>query len=121
LWVAERPTALRLDPDGVLLRNDAVMVTDADPRFPVGSFVVDASPNPASDRLSVDVQPSEAGALTVTLIDMLGRTVQTLWDAPAGTAPTRIETNVGGLPAGVYLILARTGSAAQSEMIVIVH
>lgn len=122
LAVEAEPTDLVFDPDGVLLRNDGVdVILDVAPGQPVIDFALTSFPNPATDRLRLDVAVPAAGPLTVHLVDVLGRRVRVLWDSTAPVGPFRIDADVRGLPAGVYLVQARTETRVYSAPVLVVH
>ena len=76
-------------------------------------------PNPAADRLTVEVAMPTAGPLRADLFDTLGRRVATLHDgaAPAGTP--RVAADVSGLPTGVYLLRVATDQGTETARITV--
>ncbi len=75
-------------------------------------------PNPTRDALTVEVRLPAAGALHLTLLDAVGRTVvRRDLSAPAG--PVRERLDVTALPAGLYLLRAQAGSHRFTRRVVI--
>jgi len=66
-------------------------------------------PNPFNPSTTIEVELPEAGHATITIIDLLGRTVATLFDGeyPAGTMHLQWDAN--GRASGSYLCLVRAG------------
>ena len=58
-----------------------------------------ATPNPASDKLTVHVGGSAGQRGTITLTDMAGRVLR-----HTQVAGTETEVNLTGIPAGLYLL-----------------
>ena len=76
-------------------------------------------PNPARDQFTVLV-PAAAGAAQVqgTLLNALGQTVRQL-SAPATAAGARLAFDTAGLPAGVYVLRLRAGTATLAKRVVL--
>lgn len=84
----------------------------------VVSSTVRAIPNPANDRLTI-VLPRTALTGQFELRDLTGKLWQTLTIAP-GT--TEVQTDVSGLPAGLYLYLYRQeGRVPHTGKIIVQH
>jgi hypothetical protein len=80
---------------------------------------MDLSPNPAEDRVTIDVQLREAGtSATLELIDLDGRLVQGMNKTFQGTQG-RWQLSLEGLSPGVYLVRLRTpdGGAVRRLMV----
>jgi hypothetical protein len=79
-----------------------------------------AFPSPFRQRASVVAAVREAQRVTVTVHDLLGRTVATLHDGPLGASEPRTLTLDGrGLASGVYLVrLVGTRGAAATRRVV---
>jgi aminopeptidase N len=102
------PTAVRLDPDGDLLRATSVAVSAEDaPSAP--ALWLEAGPNPAAGALTVRFGGAGEGPATLALLDALGRTVQR-WEAVSAAA---ITLALDAHPAGAYtLVLDAAGRRA---------
>lgn len=69
-------------------------------------------PNPANDKLFIDCNGTGMGRVTVTLCDVIGRTV--LDDIQLEAPPERTEISLEGLSPGVYII--RLHSESDTEV-----
>ncbi len=68
-------------------------------------------PNPAAGQSEIRVSLPEAGQATVTVLDVLGREVARLADGPLPAGETRLQADLSGVPAGVYVVrLVSAGS-----------
>lgn len=75
---------------------------------------VSVSPNPATDRVTIQRPTSLTGPLTAVLLDALGREVrQVAVLAPAGTL------SVAGLPQGVYVLRLSAPAGVSSQRLVV--
>jgi hypothetical protein len=80
-----------------------------------------AWPNPFHSGCTVELQLARPAALTLSLVDAQGRIVRRIvrGDVSAGRHTYRIENNVGDLAPGVYWIVAKTGDAQRSRIVVL--
>ena len=78
-----------------------------------------AFPNPAANRLAVEVSVASPGDLRVDVLDVLGRTVLTLHEGPTGPGTQRVEADVRHLPAGVYLVRSRAGGQTETVQVTV--
>ncbi len=70
-------------------------------------------PNPAAGSVSFVLRSDRQQPVGVVLVDVLGRTVQTVFDGAIGAGEARnLEIGLAGLPAGLYVIRA-TGDGAS--------
>jgi len=94
-----------------------------DLRLPPG-FSLNASPNPFRSRAAIELAvPSTAHSATVTVHDVSGRRVASLWDGPSNAGVTRLEWDgraFGGqsMRPGIYVIRARIGDFVMSRRLV---
>ena len=71
------------------------------------------APNPAEGTAAMILRAAEAQEVQVVLVDVLGRTVATIFDGALGAGEARsLEVGLTDLPAGVYVIRA-TGHDAS--------
>ena len=85
-----------------------------------GPFLSDIRPNPVRGRAHVRV--SAAGAVQVTLHDVLGRAVQTLYRGTASPAtPLDIEIDGRGLAPGVYVLRVEGAAGEASRRLTVVR
>ncbi|OZC01588.1 alpha-amylase family glycosyl hydrolase [Rubricoccus marinus] len=101
------------DPGLITVANE-----DTEPLAPE-AFGLRAFPNPASGALGVDVMVQDAGDLTVELFDVLGRRVATLHEGAAPAGRQRLDVDVSGVPAGVYVVRAASGGTAATARITV--
>ncbi|GAB5550127.1 MAG: M1 family aminopeptidase [Sandaracinaceae bacterium] len=92
------PTAVRLDPDGDLLRAAEVAVGAEAPPRPQAR--VEVYPNPARDALSVDGVGGGTGPVQVVVVDVRGRVVLRAEADPPGP----LQLDLSGLAAGAYTL-----------------
>jgi glucose/arabinose dehydrogenase len=89
--------------------------------LPEGSFALETFPNPAVDRFQVSIQSSRPGAVQVDLVDLTGKTVETVFSGYM--AETRLDLThilTGKLAGGVYILTATIpGFSRQVRKIVI--
>ena len=78
-----------------------------------------SNPGPAPIRLDV-VTPDE-GAFTIQLLDISGRTVESLEGRSPGSGRYPITLGTPALPPGVYLVCLDQGSHRVSAKAVVVH
>ena len=82
-------------------------------------------PNPVTDRASLRLTSSAPARAVVSIVDMLGRTVATLFDGQldAGSRNISFSTSINGqdLPAGRYLVRLFDGGRVQAAPIVILR
>ncbi len=76
-----------------------------------------AYPQPASGSMQVRLDVKRAGSLIVTLHDVLGREKITLEREISGAGSIDISLELGRLPAGVYLLRCKSGSASAMRML----
>ena len=78
---------------------------------PGGFYLAPAYPNPFNPETVLTLVVSERQQIRVTVYDLLGRAVATLFDGPlAAETPHRLRFEAGALPSGLYLVRA-TGEA----------
>jgi hypothetical protein len=70
---------------------------------------LELAPNPASDLVQLAWQQERAGAVELTLMDMLGRVVQSHSLGVLGAGQQRTSLSVGELPTGVYALHLEVG------------
>ena len=78
-------------------------IVAADPGAPTTGATLAVYPNPAVSNASVDLRLASAEAVSVTVLDLLGRTVAVLHEGQA----SQLDLNLSGLPSGVYFVHAR--------------
>lgn len=87
-----------------------------------GYRVSPVAPNPVSSVSRFNLEVGQTEAVTVEVVDALGRRVRTLHDGPlAGGAATTFEIDQAGLPAGVYVVRVTGESFATSRSVTVVR
>lgn len=70
-------------------------------------------PNPAKGNLLLSMHNPEKQVVTVTLHDMLGNSLRTLWDGVLEQGTTDRNITLAGLPAGNYFAVIRSRNEKQ--------
>ena len=90
---------------------------DVDPSPAPAAFRLTSAPNPArgATRIELTIPAGEAGPASVTVHDVAGRQVATLWEWELGPGLTRLpwahmDGSGAALPPGLYLVRARFGA-----------
>ncbi|MBK9762029.1 MAG: T9SS type A sorting domain-containing protein [Flavobacteriales bacterium] len=76
-------------------------------------------PNPAKDNAQVVLNVRAAGRVQVDLLDVLGRTVKGLHNAPLPQGVRRMDLQVSELPAGLYFIRMEQEGQSQTVRFVV--
>ncbi|HQW40980.1 MAG TPA: M43 family zinc metalloprotease [Flavobacteriales bacterium] len=76
-------------------------------------------PNPAKDNAQVVLNVKAAGRVQVDLLDVLGRTVKGLHNAPLPQGVRRMDLQVSELPAGLYFIRMEQEGQSQTVRFVV--
>ena len=102
----------------VLASDAGALPTDDAPERGLTLSVV---PNPVRGLGTVSVSVPGGGPVTVEAFDALGRRVAVVWDGPlaAGTHPLRFDASA--LPAGVYVVRARTAAGTVGRTVTVVR
>jgi len=102
------------------LVSQAVAVTPFAPK----SLALSSVPNPFRAGTTVELaMPSPEATVRVTVHDLAGRLIATLWDGPleAGVARMAWDGRVSGsatAPSGIYVVRARVGATTMSQRLV---
>ena len=73
----------------------------------LGELSFTASPNPFLDNFQVQYELAETGDVQITLVDLLGRTLETVVDTRQTAGRYSFDINQALLPAGTYMIKVR--------------
>ena len=84
-------------------------------------LAVAAAPNPLRDRATVAFGVGVASNVRVAVYDALGRQVALLADAPYGVGRHELAFDASALPAGVYVVRAQVGDAAQTTRVTVIR
>ena len=80
------------------------------------------APNPVRDQATISFAVQEAAETTVTLYNVLGQKVSTLYQGtPAAGAATTARVDASTLPSGVYMVRLRVGDRTESRRLTILQ
>jgi hypothetical protein len=79
------------------------------------------SPNPSSSSLTFRIANAQSGHVTVEIVDILGRNVQTIFDDTMERGEQRLKLDAGTLQPGTYLCRLRTGSGVTARKFQVVQ
>ena len=83
---------------------------------------IDAFPNPASDRLRIDLGSQDAGTFEIELVDAAGRPVIPSHRAvTGGGASTSVWLSTSDIPSGMYSAVIRSQGGVRSVPVAVVH
>lgn len=85
-------------------RSLAVTGTEKAAELPAGLTLSTAFPNPFSSTASIEFSSSSTRRVNVSLLDMTGREVQSVFDGVLPTGSTSFSINGDGLAAGVFVL-----------------
>ena len=110
---------------GGLVHVDLVTIEGANPGG--GTFAEDqpglnslsqAYPNPAAGRTALDLDVETAQDVSVRVVDVLGRTVQTAFDGTVASTAT-LTIDAASLAPGTYVVLVQGETFAQSRRLTV--
>ena len=108
----------QVDTDGTSVRSEAVHTLVA--LQEAARLLV--APNPVAQRAQVELHARTGQPVTVTLYDVLGRRVRTLWRGAAEAhQPVRIAFDASTLPGGVYVVRARGERFVRTQRLAVVR
>ena len=100
------------------MRSDSRLPTAVEPEAPAEDLGLRAVPNPFQDTTSLRVSLSEPSALTIRVLDVLGREVRRPVDAALfGAGEHTVSLDSSGLAAGTYIIRAETASRTVTQSV----
>lgn len=82
---------------------------------------INVFPNPANDKVQVEMNLSQAVAIKVELVNILGEVVSVVYNnnAPSGLLKAQVETNT--LSNGIYFIRVSAENAVQNYKFTVAH
>ncbi len=86
---------------------------------PDAALSVTLYPNPARDRIALDLVLPTPGAVTVRVYDVLGRAVAALAEALPVARTRTIRWATGALPAGAYVVRIEAGGQVVARPLVV--
>lgn len=118
LWMKGR-SGFVIDPNGWLLMGPAqVMTIGTEGSAGFGSLSL--YPNPFNHSALIRFELPERADVSVTVHDLLGRTVATLAEGSAEAGPHRIRWDGGGAASGMYLVRVRSGHDIMTGRLLLV-
>jgi hypothetical protein len=94
--------------------------TRVDDALPV-TFAFGVAPNPATTTAKVIINLPGATAVKVSLYDLAGRRVTTVVDRVLSEGEHAAALEVGGIPAGVYILRLEAGDRVAAKRLAVVH
>ncbi|MFN6135115.1 MAG: T9SS type A sorting domain-containing protein, partial [Bacteroidota bacterium] len=83
---------------------------------------IDAYPNPATDRLRIDLGSQDAGTFDIELVDAAGRQVIPSHRAVAAVgASTSVWLSTSEIPSGMYSAVIRSNGGVRSVPVAVVR
>lgn len=78
-------------------------------------------PNPTTDRLNVTFDAPTAGAASITIMDLNGRSLKSADFGVVGSGTQTLDINVADVPAGFYLMDVRQGNVRLASKVQIIR
>ena len=78
-------------------------------------------PNPAHESVSVAINTSTDSRITITLYDMIGNDVATVFSGYQGAGNYVHQTSTAGLASGTYLVKVSDGASTMVKLISVEH
>ncbi|CAN5525647.1 hypothetical protein BH23BAC4_BH23BAC4_15120 [soil metagenome] len=94
---------------------------ELDASVPTALRLHPAFPNPIRISATLRFELPSEGAVSITLYDMLGRTVQHLVDRDMEVGRHQVSLDAQGLAAGVYIVRLSTADRAETQRLTIVR
>nr|WP_272504864.1 T9SS type A sorting domain-containing protein [Salinibacter ruber] len=80
------------------------------------------APNPAAERATLSFAVQEGTKAEVTMYDVLGQRVRTLYEGrPPREEGRRLTVETRDLPSGVYVVRLRAGGRTQTRRLTVVQ
>jgi hypothetical protein len=118
----ERVWATRSDlaiPDMGAYESDVILYAVEEPPFPRPDVRLEVFPNPSSDYVTVRYGVSRGDRVRVSLLDVLGRELETLDDRWSSPGEHSDVLHLGDLPPGIYIVQVVSGGLLESRTLVI--
>ena len=87
----------------------------------VTELALGAAPNPVRGTARISASLPEAGALRVTVLDLLGREVAVLADGQHEAGVHELALDASALPAGVYVVVLEAGAQRLTERVTVLR
>ncbi|MEP0547017.1 MAG: T9SS type A sorting domain-containing protein [Rhodothermales bacterium] len=92
---------------------------EIEPEGALAFALAPAYPNPAASSMRIPFALSEAGPVTLTVHDVLGRRVATLVDAVLPAGEQEVMWDAAGAASGVYIVTLRAGGRTAARRIAV--
>jgi hypothetical protein len=100
----------------------AIEAGTVEAREPVAGFALGANaPNPFNPSTTISFQMAETGHATLTVHDLAGGTVATLWNGLAGRGAHDVVFDAGALPSGLYLYTLDTEQGSWTRKMALIR
>lgn len=119
--VTEQPLSLAVDPDRKILRGESVTVTAVDPSvsLPERLGLAEVYPNPATDRLNVEIDIADSSEMRLEIFDLVGRRVFDRSFEMVVPGRRVEEVAVDRLSSGVYLVRVTAWGRSDSRPVIV--
>ncbi len=85
----------------------------------LSAFSISSFPNPCNAQIAINVEIRREGETEITLRDILGREVKTIYHGKMNAGQQRLSVNVSDLSSGVYFLLLNNSNQIKTNKIVI--
>ena len=83
-------------------------------------FLGEAYPNPASTSTEISYSMDEQGYIEITLVDMSGKTVKTVYSGNVNAGTSSLTINTADLSSGSYNVVMKSGSRMTSRTLQVI-
>jgi len=87
----------------------------------MAGYGVRVMPQPAADRVELEIEAPVGSGVSVEVVDGSGRFVGTLWEGVVSRSGQRVEADCSGMATGLYRCVLRSGRYRVSAPLVIVR
>lgn len=85
------------------------------------NFDLSVFPNPAQDIITISYQMKEATGVAIDVVDMTGKSVQTILKSEQFIGPDKIQFSTEELSNGLYLLRINSLEGTQSTRFSVLH
>ena len=105
------------------LRSQTLVSVDssAQDSHPNGLILSPCYPNPFNPQTTISFSLGTHERVRLTIVDLLGRIVSTLWDGDAGAGAHSLVWDATGRPTGMYFCIAKTPSVSKCTTLLLVR
>jgi len=107
---------------GVVNSSDVtVVLSGIEEESVMAGYGVRVMPQPAADRVELEIEAPVGSGVSVEVVDGSGRFVGTLWEGVVSRSGQRVEADCSGMATGLYRCVLRSGRYRVSAPLVIVR